>query len=75
MKKDAAPQTAILLAGGGSFGTVQAGMLPELLAYGVTPDVIVDTRCAAASRGLKPPFVEYPGFQAVWVMSAGQGRR
>ena len=47
MKDDAAPQTAFVLAGGGSFGAVQVGMLRELLVDGVTPDFIVGSSVGA----------------------------
>lgn len=47
MKDDAAPKTAFVLAGGGSFGAVQVGMLRELLADGVTPDLVVGSSVGA----------------------------
>ena len=40
-------KTAFVLAGGGSFGAVQVGMLRELLAQGVTPDLIVGSSVGA----------------------------
>jgi NTE family protein len=43
----AAPRTAFVLAGGGSFGAVQVGMLRELLAHGITPDFIVGSSVGA----------------------------
>jgi NTE family protein len=46
MKHDA-PRTAFVLAGGGSFGAVQAGMLRELFAYGVMPDLVVGSSVGA----------------------------
>lgn len=42
-----AARTAFVLAGGGSFGAVQAGMLRALLAHGVTPDLIVGSSVGA----------------------------
>jgi NTE family protein len=39
--------TAFVLAGGGSFGAVQVGMLRELLAKGVKPDLIVGSSVGA----------------------------
>ena len=36
--------TAFVLAGGGSIGAVQVGMLRELLAHGVKPDLVVGLR-------------------------------
>jgi NTE family protein len=43
----AAVRTAFVLAGGGSLGAVQAGMLRALLSHGVTPDLIVGTSVGA----------------------------
>lgn len=40
-------KTAFVLAGGGSFGAVQVGMLQALLAQGVTPDLIVGSSVGA----------------------------
>lgn len=42
-------QTAFVLAGGGSFGAVQAGMLRELLARGVTADFVVGSSAGAVN--------------------------
>lgn len=39
--------TAFVLAGGGSFGAVQVGMLRELLAHGVKPDLVVGSSVGA----------------------------
>ncbi|MGH7894115.1 MAG: patatin-like phospholipase family protein [Candidatus Binatia bacterium] len=39
--------TAFVLAGGGSFGAVQVGMLRELLAQGVVPDLVVGSSVGA----------------------------
>ena len=47
MKDDAAPKTAFVLAGGGSFGAVQVGMLRELLLDGMTPDFVVGSSVGA----------------------------
>jgi NTE family protein len=41
------PRTAFVLAGGGSFGAVQAGMLRELIAHGVEPDFVVGSSVGA----------------------------
>jgi NTE family protein len=40
-------KTAFVLAGGGSFGAVQVGMLRELLAKGVKPDLVVGSSVGA----------------------------
>lgn len=41
------PATAFVLAGGGSFGAVQAGMLRELVAAGIVPDFVVGSSVGA----------------------------
>src|SRR4051794_33096767 len=40
-------KTAFVLAGGGSFGAIQVGMLRELVAHGVVPDVVVGASVGA----------------------------
>jgi len=40
-------QTALVLAGGGSFGAVQAGMLRALVAHGIVPDLVVGSSVGA----------------------------
>ena len=40
-------QTAFVLAGGGSFGAVQAGMLRALVAHGIVPDLVVGSSVGA----------------------------
>ena len=47
MDTDPKPSTAIVLAGGGSFGAVQAGMLRALVAHGLVPDLIVGSSVGA----------------------------
>src|ERR1700751_3639815 len=39
--------TAIVLAGGGSYGAIQGGMLRELVAHGVKPDFVVGASVGA----------------------------
>jgi NTE family protein len=41
------PKTAFVLAGGGSFGAVQVGMLRTLVAAGIVPDLIVGSSVGA----------------------------
>ena len=41
------PATAFVLAGGGSFGAVQAGMLRELVLAGILPDMVVGSSVGA----------------------------
>jgi len=40
-------KTAFVLAGGGSFAAIQAGMRRELLAHGVYPDLVVGSSVGA----------------------------
>lgn len=40
-------RTAFVLAGGGSFGAIQVGMLRELVAHGVAPDLVVGASVGA----------------------------
>lgn len=40
-------KTALVLAGGGNFGAVQVGMLRELIAYGIVPDLVVGSSVGA----------------------------
>ena len=40
-------KTAFVLAGGGSLGAIQVGMLRELVAYGVQPDLVVGSSVGA----------------------------
>jgi len=40
-------KTAFVLAGGGSFGAIQVGMLHELIAHGIRPDFIVGSSVGA----------------------------
>jgi NTE family protein len=51
-----ATSTALVLAGGGSFGAVQVGMLRALVAHGVVPDLVVGwTQHARAPRPAQFP--------------------
>jgi NTE family protein len=46
-KKTDQPKTALVLAGGGSLGSVQVGMLRALAAHGVRPDLVVGSSVGA----------------------------
>ncbi len=46
-KSSTATKTAFVLAGGGSIGAVQVGMLRELLAHGLAPDLVVGSSAGA----------------------------
>lgn len=39
--------TALILAGGGSFGAIQVGMLRALIAYGLVPDLVIGSSVGA----------------------------
>ena len=41
------PKTAFVLAGGGSFGAIQVGMMHSLAKHGVTPDMVVGSSVGA----------------------------
>jgi len=41
------PKTAFVFAGGGSFGSIQVGMLRALLSHGVTADMVVGSSVGA----------------------------
>jgi Patatin-like phospholipase len=43
-------KTAFVLAGGGSLGAIQVGMLAELMSAGVQPDIIVGVSAGHRSR-------------------------
>jgi NTE family protein len=54
--------TAFVLAGGGSIGAVQAGMLRELVSWGVAPDMVVGSSAGAINGAY---FAAAPGLEAV----------
>lgn len=62
--------TAFVLSGGGSLGAVQVGMLQELAARGVAPDLLIGTSVGAlnaayvAGHGASPEAID--GLAAVW---------
>jgi NTE family protein len=69
MKDDAAPRTAFVLAGGGSLGAVQVGMLRELLRGGVAPDLIVGSSVGAINGAYlagSPTPRGVAGLEALW---------
>ncbi|HYD76484.1 patatin-like phospholipase family protein [Ramlibacter sp.] len=47
MAGDSSGKTAFVLAGGGSFGAIQVGMLRALVAHGVLPDLVVGASVGA----------------------------
>jgi NTE family protein len=64
-----APRTAFVLAGGGSFGAVQVGMLKALTAHGVVPDLIVGSSVGAlngAYFAADPTAAGAAELEAIW---------
>ena len=47
--EESRPKTAFVLAGGGSFGAVQVGMLRSLAAHGITADMAVGSSVGAVN--------------------------
>ena len=47
MTEQTSKKTALVLAGGGSFGAIQVGMLRELTAFGLQPDLVVGASVGA----------------------------
>jgi NTE family protein len=60
-------QTALVLAGGGSFGAVQAGMLRALVASGFVPDLVVGSSVGAINGAY---FAGVPNAQGVAQLEA-----
>jgi predicted acylesterase/phospholipase RssA len=66
-KSSTATRTAFVLAGGGSIGAVQVGMLRELLAHGVAPDLIVGSSVGSINGAY---FAGAPGAEGVQRLEA-----
>jgi NTE family protein len=47
LEKSAPPKTAFVLAGGGSFGAIQVGMMHSLAKHGIAPDMVVGSSVGA----------------------------
>ena len=60
-------KTALVLAGGGSFGAVQVGMLRELVAHGIVPDLVVGSSVGAINGAY---FAGLPSAQGVTRLEA-----
>jgi NTE family protein len=61
--------TAFVLAGGGSIGAVQVGMLRELLAHGVKPDLVVGSSVGAINGAYlagEPSLEGVRRLEAIW---------
>src|SRR5919106_3671614 len=68
-KSSTATSTAFVLAGGGSLGAVQAGMLRELLAHGVAPDLVVGSSVGAINGAYlagSPTLQGVARLEAIW---------
>ncbi len=62
-------KTAFVLAGGGSFGAVQVGMLRALLAAGVVPDLVVGSSVGAINGAYlagAPTLEGVARLEAIW---------
>lgn len=62
-------KTAFVLAGGGSFGAVQVGMLRELLAHGLVPDLVVGSSVRAINGAYlagSPDLAGVERLEAIW---------
>ncbi|MGH2396418.1 MAG: patatin-like phospholipase family protein [bacterium] len=68
-KSSTATSTAFVLAGGGSLGAVQAGMLRELLAHGIAPDLVVGSSVGAINGAYlagAPTLEGVARLEAIW---------
>ena len=69
MKSSTATSTALVLAGGGSFGAVQVGMLRALVAHGFVPDLVVGSSVGAINGAYyagEPNRQGIARFEAIW---------
>src|SRR4051794_29411728 len=67
--------TAFVLAGGGSIGAVQVGMLRELLAYGLKPDLVVGSSVGAINGAYLAGAPSLEGVQRLEAIWRGLERR
>jgi NTE family protein len=67
--------TAFVLAGGGSIGAVQVGMLRELLAHGVRPDLVVGSSVGAINGAYLAGAPSVEGVQRLETIWRGLQRR
>lgn len=67
VKSSTGTKTALVLAGGGSIGAVQAGMLRALVAHGVVPDLVVGSSVGAVNGAY---FAGLPNAQGVAQLEA-----
>lgn len=70
MSSAATPLTAFVMAGGGSLGAVEVGMLHELLAWGVRPDLVVGASAGAINAAFfasEPTSSGVDKLKAIWL--------
>ena len=70
MAGEASARTAFVLAGGGSFGAVQVGMLRELVDYGVAADFVVGSSVGAVNAAYFAGAPDADGIarlEAIWL--------
>ena len=67
MKSSTATSTALVLAGGGSFGAVQVGMLRALVTQGLVPDLVVGSSVGAINGAY---FAGEPNLQGIAKLEA-----
>lgn len=66
----AAPRTAFVLAGGGSLGAVEVGMLEALVAAGVRADLVVGSSAGAVNAAYfagRPDVAGVRALRAIWI--------
>jgi NTE family protein len=71
----ARPKTALVLAGGGSYGVVQVGMLRALCAHGVKPDLISGSSVGAINGAFYAGEPSASGIQRLAALWRGLRRR
>jgi NTE family protein len=70
MSDGAEHRTAFVLAGGGSFGAVQVGMLRALVAHGIVPDLVVGSSVGAINGAYfagAPSAAGIAQLEAIWL--------
>ena len=69
MPGGARPKTALVLAGGGSFGAIQAGMLHSLATHGIAADMVVGSSVGALNGAYyagNPTLEGIEHLEAIW---------
>jgi NTE family protein len=71
----ARPKTALVLAGGGSYGAVQVGMLRALCAHGVQPDLVAGSSVGAINGAFYAGDPSASGIERLAALWRGLRRR